>query len=102
MRYELSDYEWTRFFNKINNVGVSQPDTTNSQPTIWPSSSSHQSELGCVLTSPCLSFILPADATDEILTAVSHRFLQLLIGRHVRHLLGHYLKANELSRPERG
>jgi transposase len=24
-----------RFFNKIHNVGVSRPDTTNSRPTIW-------------------------------------------------------------------
>jgi hypothetical protein len=37
---------------KSSNVGVSQPDMTNSQPTIWRSSSSHQSEFGCVLTSP--------------------------------------------------
>ena len=26
-----------RFFNKISNVGVSRPDTTNSRPTVWRS-----------------------------------------------------------------
>src|ERR1700730_3801042 len=31
---------------RSNNVGVSPPDMTNSQPTIWCSSNSHQSEFG--------------------------------------------------------
>jgi hypothetical protein len=34
------------------NVGASRPGTTNSQPTIWRSSSSHQSEFGYALMSP--------------------------------------------------
>src|SRR5438445_10296131 len=33
-------------------VRVLRPDTTNSQPTIWRSSNSHQSEFGYVLMSP--------------------------------------------------
>ena len=33
-------------------VGVSPPDMTSSQPTVWRSSNSHQSEFGCVLMSP--------------------------------------------------
>jgi hypothetical protein len=37
---------------RSSNVGVSRPDMTSSQPTIWCSSSSHQSEFGCVLLSP--------------------------------------------------
>src|SRR3979490_203714 len=37
---------------RSSNVGVSRPDTTNSQPTIWRSSNSHQSEFGYALTSP--------------------------------------------------
>src|SRR4051794_4319374 len=41
-----------RFFNKKSNVDASRPDTTNSRPTIWPSSSSHHSEFGCALMSP--------------------------------------------------
>lgn len=40
-----------RFFNKIKHIGVSRPDTTNSRPTIWHSSGSHQSALGYVLMS---------------------------------------------------
>jgi transposase len=42
-----------RFFNKIKQYRVSRPDMTNSQPTIWRSSNSHQSGFGCVLMSPC-------------------------------------------------
>jgi transposase len=38
-----------------NNVGVSRPDMTNSQPTIWRSSNSHQSEFGYAPMSPRLS-----------------------------------------------
>jgi transposase len=30
-----------RFFKRSSNVGVSRPEMTNSQPTIWPSSSPH-------------------------------------------------------------
>jgi hypothetical protein len=41
-----------RFFNSSSNVGVSRPDTTNSQPIIWHSPSSHQSVFGCALMSP--------------------------------------------------
>ena len=41
-----------RFFNKIKQCRVSQPDTTSSQPIIWPSSNSHQSEFGYPLMSP--------------------------------------------------
>ena len=37
-----------RFFDKINNVGMSRPNTTNSRPTTWYSSNSHQSEFGCL------------------------------------------------------
>jgi hypothetical protein len=37
---------------RSSSVGVSRPDTTNSQLTIWRSSNSHQSEFGCVLMSP--------------------------------------------------
>jgi len=37
---------------RSSNVDVSRPDTTNSRPTISPSSNSHQSEFGCVLMSP--------------------------------------------------
>jgi transposase len=37
---------------RASNVGVSRPDTTNSRPTIWPSSNSHQSAFGCALMSP--------------------------------------------------
>jgi len=33
----------------LSNAGVSRPDTTNSQPTIWRSSNSHQSESGYAL-----------------------------------------------------
>lgn len=40
MRYELSDAD------------VSRPDMTSSQPTIWRSLNSHQSEFGCALMSP--------------------------------------------------
>jgi len=69
MRYELSDYEWTaikpmldkpRGVRRVNDRRVlngifwdaSRPDRTNSQPTIWRSSNSHQSEFGCALMSP--------------------------------------------------
>jgi hypothetical protein len=53
MRYELSDYEWTAIKPMLpNNVGVSRHDTTNSQPTIWCSSNSHQSEFGYAQMSP--------------------------------------------------
>jgi transposase len=38
-----------RFFNKIKQC---RPGTTNSQPTIWRSSSSYQSEFGYALMSP--------------------------------------------------
>jgi hypothetical protein len=34
---------------RSSNVGVSRPDTTNSRPTILPSSSSRQSAFGCAL-----------------------------------------------------
>jgi hypothetical protein len=37
---------------RSSNVAVSRPDMTSSQPTIWHSSNSHQSEFGCVLMSP--------------------------------------------------
>jgi len=37
---------------RSSNVGVSRPDTTNSRPTIWRSSSSHQSAFGYALMSP--------------------------------------------------
>ena len=37
---------------RSNNVDVSRPDMTSSQPTIWHSSNSHQSEFGCVLMGP--------------------------------------------------
>jgi len=37
---------------QTSSVGVSRPDTTNSRPTIWHSSSSHQSAFGCALISP--------------------------------------------------
>ena len=37
---------------RSSNVGVLRPDTTNSQPTIWRSSNSHQSEFGYALMSP--------------------------------------------------
>ena len=37
---------------KSSNVGVLRPDTTNSQPTIWRSLNSHQSEFGYALMSP--------------------------------------------------
>jgi hypothetical protein len=37
---------------KSSNVGVVQLDTTNSQPTIWRSLNSHQSEFGYALMSP--------------------------------------------------
>ena len=43
---------------RSSNVGVSRPDTTSSQPTIWSSSNSHQSESGYALMSArpnCLS-----------------------------------------------
>ena len=39
---------------RSSNVGVSRRDTTNSRPTIWRSSNSHQSAFGCVLMSPRL------------------------------------------------
>ena len=32
---------------RLSRAGVSQPDMTSLQPTIWPSSNSHQSEFGC-------------------------------------------------------
>ena len=35
-----------------SSVGVSRPDTTNSRPTTWRSSNSHQSEFGYALMSP--------------------------------------------------
>jgi transposase len=42
-----------RFFNKIKQCRrVAQPDTTNSQPTIWRSSNSRQSAFGYALMSP--------------------------------------------------
>jgi hypothetical protein len=37
---------------RSSNVGASRPDTTNSRPTIWRSSNSHQSGFGCALMSP--------------------------------------------------
>jgi transposase len=40
---------------RTTNVCVLRPDTTNSQPTIWCSSNSHQSEFGYALMSPCPS-----------------------------------------------
>jgi hypothetical protein len=42
--------------------GVSRPDTTNSHPTIWRSSSSHQSAFGCALMSPRHSVTCDAGA----------------------------------------
>jgi hypothetical protein len=73
MRYELSDYEWTtikpmlpnkpRGVRRVNDrrvlngifwilrSGAPWRDT-NSRPTTWRSSNSHQSEFGCVLMSP--------------------------------------------------
>ena len=47
------------FFNKISNVGVLRLDMTSSQPTIWRSSDSRQSEFGCVLMSPRPGFAKP-------------------------------------------
>jgi hypothetical protein len=41
-----------RFFTRSSNIGVSLPDTTSSQPTIWRSSNLHQSESGYALMSP--------------------------------------------------
>src|SRR5262252_2312875 len=41
-----------RFFNKIKQCRRVATDMTNSRPTIWPSSSSHQSAFGYVLMSP--------------------------------------------------
>lgn len=41
-----------RFFNKISNVAVSRPDTTNLQPIIWRSLNSHQSGFGYALMRP--------------------------------------------------
>jgi transposase len=41
-----------RFFNKIKQCRRVQPDTTNSQPTIWRSSNTHRSEFGYTLMSP--------------------------------------------------
>ena len=41
-----------RFFNKIKQCRRVATRTTNSQPTIWRSSSSHQSEFGYALMSP--------------------------------------------------
>src|SRR5437762_1101128 len=73
MRYELSDDEWTaikpmlpnkpRGVRRVNDrrvlngifwilrSGAPWRDT-NSRPTTWRSSNSHQSEFGCVLMSP--------------------------------------------------
>ena len=39
---------------RLSRAGVSQPDMTSLQPTIWPSSNSHQSEFGCVLRLPLI------------------------------------------------
>ena len=38
-------------------IGVSRPDTTNSHPTIWRSSNSHQSEFGYALMSPRPNYV---------------------------------------------
>jgi transposase len=43
---------WSASSTGSSNVGVSRPDMTNSRPTIWRSSNSHQSEFGCALMSP--------------------------------------------------
>jgi len=37
---------------RSSSVGVSRPDMTSSQPTIWRLSNSHQFEFGCALMSP--------------------------------------------------
>ena len=63
-----------RFFNKIKQCRRVRPDMTNSQPTIWRSSNSRQSEFGCALTSPrpsstamigALSSLAPAHIVAE-------------------------------------
>src|SRR3979490_3168393 len=56
---------------RSSNVGVSRPDTTNSQPTIWRSLNSHQSEFGDALMSPRPSTTL-ADLAEGGLRAASH------------------------------
>jgi hypothetical protein len=49
---------------RSSNVGVSRPDTKSSRPTIWPSSSSHQSALRAraapALRAPFRRALLPA------------------------------------------
>ena len=51
--HAVVDFQWS---TRSSNVGVLRPDTTNSRPTTWPSSSSHRSASGCVLMSPRPSF----------------------------------------------
>jgi transposase len=53
-----------RFFNKIKQCRRSRPDTTNSQPTIWRSSNSHQSAFGYALMSPRPSSTAGISATS--------------------------------------
>jgi transposase len=61
---------------RSSNVGVSRPDTTNSLPTIWRSSNSHQSVFGCALMSPrprCLYLGEGCVVVDAAMAALSFR-----------------------------
>jgi hypothetical protein len=48
----VREISWNGSSTRSTTVGGSRPDTTNSPPTIWRSSSSHPSAFGYALTSP--------------------------------------------------